>query len=155
MKKVVYIIFTFLAVSYTNTAFAEIYIDADEQIEFYQNDGKVIAIGNAKIRKDDQTIEADKITGFYEDKNNNKLNIDKIIAEGNVKINTKDIIATANRSEYLPKEDIVKLFDKVTISQNGNTITGDYAETNIKTGISKLVSKKTGGRVSGVFKEKN
>lgn len=133
---------------------AEITFDADNRIEIHQNENIVIAYGNAKVQKDGKAIIADKITSFYAKDANNKIAVDKIIAEGNVKITTQEATVTADKGEYILKEDIVKLYNNVTISQDGNNVKGDYAETNLKTGISKLISNKSGGRVSGVFKEK-
>lgn len=154
MRKSLLIIAAIGIILYSTISSAEVTMDADERVEIYQNDGKIIAIGNAIVKKDDKAIKADKIIGFYKKDSNNKIAIDKIIAEGKVIITTQDAVVAADKGEYILKEDIVKLFNNVTISQNGNIIKGDYAETNLKTGISKLMSQKSGGRVSGVFKEK-
>ncbi|MDR1694917.1 MAG: hypothetical protein LBR70_07005 [Lactobacillaceae bacterium] len=152
MKNFFLILLLFILISGNSNA--DIFLDADKSVEIHQNEGKIIAAGNAKIRKEDQSITADKITSFYEKDKSGKISVDKIIAEGNVLVVSSKASVTADKGEYIPKEDIVKLYNNVTISQDGNIIKGDYAETNLKTGVSKLVSNKSGGRVSGVFKEK-
>ena len=44
--------------------------------------------------------------------------------------------------------------DSIVIEQNGNILKGDLAETDLNTGISKLLSSAKQRRVKGVFKEK-
>lgn len=73
----------------------------------------------------------------------------------NVKIVTKDAEVTADRGVYLPKDNLVNLYDRVVIKQDGNFIRGDYAVTDLSTGVSRLLTRKgSGKRVSGVFREK-
>lgn len=70
----------------------------------------------------------------------------------NVKIVTKDAEVTADRGVYLPKDNLVNLYDRVVIKQDGNFIRGDYAVTDLSTGVSRLLTRKgSGKRVSGVF----
>lgn len=74
----------------------------------------------------------------------------------NVKIVTKDAEVTADRGVYLPKDNLVNLYDRVVIKQDGNFIRGDYAVTDLSTGVSRLLTRKgSGKRVSGVFREKD
>lgn len=197
-------------------------INADKRVEWYQNDNKIIAIGNAVAIKDKSKIKAEKIEGFYAKDSNGKFKLDRIVADdnvivyannmeafgshidhnvnedeillegkpskikgkggivsasegiryspskgvatavGNVKIDAKDGTVTADKGEYFLKQEIVKLYNNVTIAKDGNYVKGDKAETNLKTGISRLIadkptsdgSSKKGGRVTGVFKEK-
>ena len=94
--------------------------------------------------------------GFFtkESGKSSSLTLDKVNFSGNVKIVTKDATVTADRGTYFPQSGIVKLFDNVTINQSGNILHGDKAETNLNTGISKLLAGSKKGRVKGVFKEK-
>lgn len=100
----------------------EIDIKAQKQVEIYKNQNKVIAIGNAVVSQKGTDVNADRITGFFE-KNGEDMQLDKVYAIGNV-----------------------------VITQGKNVLRGEEAETDMKTGISRIISKK--GRVSGVFKEK-
>ena len=62
---------------------------------------------------------------------------------------------TALRGTYLAQAGKINLFDDVVINQNGNILKGSRAETDLNTGISKILSGSSSkGRVSGVFKEK-
>ena len=78
----------------------------------------------------------------------------KVQIFGHVKITTSNAEVTAERGVYYPQEGKVRLDDNIVINQNGNTLKGDKAETNLNTGISKLISTSQSGRVKGVFKEK-
>ena len=82
------------------------------------------------------------------------LTLNKVDIFGNIKIVTPDATVTADKGAYLPRVGLIKLFTNVVINQQGNILRGDQAETNLKTGISKLISGSKTGRVKGVFKEK-
>ena len=82
------------------------------------------------------------------------MTLDKVDIFGNIKIITKDAEVSAEKGTYLPQSGLIKLFNNVTINQQGNILHGDKAETNLNTGISRLLSGNKNGRVKGVFKEK-
>ena len=92
---------------------------------------------------------------FFKKDANDKMTMDKVEIYDNVKIVTKDATVTADKGLYLPKIAVIKLFDNVLIDQQGNKLKGDFAETNLNTGKSRIIAGKTSkGRVSGIFKEK-
>ena len=99
-------------------------------------------------------VHADLMTAWFNKNTAGKLELDRIDIEKNVKIISKDAIITALRGTYYAKSGTVKLFDEITINQNGNILKGDKAETNLNTGISKILSGGNKSRVSGIFKEK-
>ena len=253
----------FIAHLITLSAHAEdILIDSDKRLEWYRDEQKIVAIGNAVAKKTDNTLKGDTLTAFYErvqlEDGTQKTQIQKILADGNVtlinpkatgtgihfeydlpsqkatltgqpakivieqeapkeqettennspqapkkepsassksdtkqnpsytvyaekmisffdedkqgkqvlnrieiyaqnkpvKIVNKQATVTGNRGTYFPKENKLKLFEKVTINQNGDVLNGDYAETDLKTGISRLLSTQKKGRVSGIFHNK-
>lgn len=132
-------------------------ITAKESITYYPSQNKAIALGSVYAEDMNKNqIYADKMIAFFKKGGpDNKLDMDKVEIYGHVKIVSKDADVIADKGLYLPKTGIVKLFDNVLINQQGNKIRGDFAETNLNTGISKLLAGKTSqGRVSGVFKEK-
>jgi lipopolysaccharide export system protein LptA len=103
------------------------------------------------------TVYAEKMISFFDEDKQGKqtLNRIEIYAQNNpVKIVNKQATVTGNRGTYFPKENKLKLFEKVTINQNGDVLNGDYAETDLKTGISRLLSTQKKGRVSGIFHNK-
>lgn len=130
-------------------------ITAVESITYYPSQEKAIALGDVEATdKDNNKLYSDSMTAYFKKDNQNQLQMDRVEIDGNVKIITKDAKVTASKGLYLPNESKVKLFDNVTIYQGENILKGDEAETNLNTGISRLLSQKKNGRVSGVFKEK-
>lgn len=132
-------------------------ITAENNITYYPSQQKAVATGNVFAQDQKQNkIYSDKMIAFF--KKNEKtesLDMEKIEIYDNIKIKTPDAVVEADKGLYLPKTGIVKLFDNVLITQEGNKLRGDFAETNLNTGISRLLAGKTSnGRVSGVFKEK-
>ncbi len=132
-------------------------ITAEDHIIYYPNQQKAIALGNVTATdKDKNTLYADKMVADFK-KNNKKsqnLTLDKVDVFNNVKIVTNNATVTADKGTYLPQKGLIKLFDNVTINQQGNILQGDKAETNLNTGISKLISTSPQKRVHGIFKEK-
>ena len=132
-------------------------ITAQENITYYPSQQKAIALGNVKaIDKDGNQLFSDKMIAFFVKgkDDSSSLTLDKVDIFGNVKIITKDATVTADKGTYLPNSGLVKLFDNIIINQEGNLLRGDKAETNLNTGISKLLAGSKTGRVKGVFKEK-
>jgi lipopolysaccharide export system protein LptA len=89
---------------------------------------------------------------YFKKDENNKLILDYIDINDIIKIKTQDADITAKRGTYYANEGKIKLFEDVTITQKGNILRGNMAETDLNTGISKILSGKT-NRVSGIFKE--
>lgn len=131
-------------------------ITAEESITYYPQAKKAIAIGNVHaVDKENNQIYSQKMIAFFIKDNQNKMVMDKVEIYNKVKIITKDATVWADKGLYLPKMGVIKLFDNVLIDQQGNKLKGDFAETNLNTGKSRIIAGKTSkGRVSGIFKEK-
>lgn len=124
-------------------------------ITYYQSKQKAIAKENVTATDSKgNKVYADLMTAWFTKDSDNKLVLDKIDIEKNVKIISSDTTITALRGTYYAKSNTVKLFDNVVINQNDNILKGAQAETNLNTGISKILSSGSKSRVSGVFKEK-
>lgn len=132
-------------------------ITATESITYYPSKQQAIALGDVvAVDAQKNKIYSDRMVSFFEKNAQGSLEMKKVEIYDNIKIVTKDAEVTADKGTYLPKEALIKLYDHVIISQNGNSLKGDYAITDMNTGISRLISKKgSGKRVSGVFKEKS
>lgn len=131
-------------------------ITAEENITYYPNQQRAIALGNVMATDKDNKIYSDKMIAYFQKVGNtSNLEIQKIEIFGNVKIVSPSANVTADRGVYLPKNSLVKLYDNVIIDQDGNIIKGDKAESNLATGISKMLSGSKNGKVRGVFKEKS
>lgn len=134
-------------------------ICAEDNITYYPSQQKAVAFGNViAVDKDSNRIFADKMVAYFIKSGNNDntsgLTLDKVEISGNVKIKTPNADVSSDRGTYLPRTGKIKLYDHIVIEQNGNILKGDLAETDLNTGISKLLSSAKQRRVKGVFKEK-
>lgn len=131
-------------------------ITAKQSITYYPTAQKAIALGDVQASdKDNNKIFSEKMIAFFKKDANGNMSMDKVEIYDNVKIVTKDATVTADKGLYLPKTAVIKLFDNVLIDQQGNKLKGDFAETNLNTGKSRIIAGQTSqGRVSGIFKEK-
>ena len=128
-------------------------ITSDGDIVFYQSEQKAIAKNNVKaIDHQGNLVNSDEMIAYFKKDENNKLILDYIDINDIIKIKTQDADITAKRGTYYANEGKIKLFEDVTITQKGNILRGNMAETDLNTGISKILSGKT-NRVSGIFKE--
>ncbi len=135
------------------TADAEITAKGD--ITYYQSEQKAVArdgviATDAKGNK----VYADLMTAYFIKDAQDKMILDRIDIAQNVKIISQDAQVTALKGTYYAQAGKIKLFDDVVINQNGNILKGSEAETDLNTGISKIISGSKSGRVSGVFKQK-
>ena len=122
-------------------------------ITFWISQQKAIAKNNVvAVDHQGNTVRADNMTAYFTQNSDGKLILDKIDISDNVKINAKDAEITSRTGTYYANEGKIKLFDDVVITQNGNILKGNSAETDLNTGISRILSGNK-GRVSGVFKE--
>lgn len=130
-------------------------ITATESITYYPSKQQAVALGDVIASDKDNKIYSQKMISYFEKNAAGNLEMKRVEIFDNVKIVTKDANVTAEKGVYLPKTGKVKLFNDVVIDQKGNILKGDMAETNLNTGISTLIAKKSSGRrVTGVFKEK-
>ncbi len=75
-----------------------------------------------------------------------------VTAEGNAKVVTpKGIVAAADRLDYVAATDRADLFGHVEIIDRDNVLRGTRAEVEFDKEISRLLSDKTGKRVTGVL----
>lgn len=132
-------------------------ITAEDKITYYPNQQKAIALGRVvAVDKDKNTLYADKMVAYFEkgSEKSQNMTLNKVDVFDNVKIITDNATVTADKGTYLPKSGLIKLYDNITINQQGNILRGDKAETDLNSGISKLISASPKQRVRGVFKEK-
>ena len=131
-------------------------ITAKGCITYYQSKKQAVARdGVVATDAKGNKVYADLMTAYFVTGADDKLVLDRIDIEQNVKIISEDTVVTALRGIYLAQAGKINLFDDVVINQSGNILKGSKAETDLNTGISKILSGSgSKGRVSGVFKEK-
>ena len=110
---------------------------------------QVIAIGAASYKDDNgRVVEGERVVAFL----NEEGAIETINAEGNAKVVTPTgIVAVADRLDYVAATDRADLFGNVEIVDRDNIMRGARAEVEFDKEISRLLSDKTGKRVTGVL----
>jgi lipopolysaccharide export system protein LptA len=117
-------------------------ITANRKIEYRTQQKIAIVEGNAIAYKDDKKVRADRFTAFFANGKDGNLEIQRVIAEGNVVITTPTEVATADRGVYNHKTGIAQLIGSVKLTRGDNQLNGDRAEVNLKTGVSRLLATK-------------
>ncbi len=128
-------------------------ITAEDKIIYYPKEAKATAYGNVTAHNKQNKVQSDEMISYFEKDKQGNLAMDKVNIKGHVKITTPQATATSQRGIYLPKEGKVKLYENVEINQDGSIIRGSYAETDLNTGISRMLAGENGGRVSGIFRQ--
>ena len=91
----------------TSSFAGNITLDADDRVEYHQKEQKLVAKGNAKAAKDDLSIRAETLTGYYNQNGKNKIS--RIEALKNVEMITPDAQAYGEKMIYDVKEDTATL----------------------------------------------
>ena len=123
--------------------------DADKQIDFERNNSVMILQENAHIAMTDgRELFGDHITVFLDENEN----VSRVIAKGGVEvIQNASSSANGDEADYDHKGNVTVLTGNVTLVDGENKLSGDVAEIDFSTGISKIISSKSNGRVSGQF----
>ncbi|MGH6960638.1 MAG: LptA/OstA family protein [Dongiaceae bacterium] len=127
-------------------------VTADESLEYRENEQMVIARGNAIAVRDDQRVRADVMIGYFEKQTDDKLELIRIAADGDVQVKSKDTVASGAAGDYDLRTEIMTLNGDVKITNGQNQFNGEVAEVNFDTGISKLLGSPSGtGRVKSLI----
>lgn len=126
---------------------------ADNGITYYPDRGMAVAKGNVVADNGKNKIFADVMETYFKTGKDGTEVLERVEIPENPKIVTADGEVTAATGIYYPDQGKVYLYENVVISQNGNVLHGDKAETDLNTGISKVLS--GGKRVSGVWYEED
>ncbi len=129
-------------------------ISATNNITYYIDQDKAIATGDVVVDNGTNKIYSNKMEVYFTKDKNNQQTIKQIEIPDSVKIITKNGEVTSKTGIYYPQTNIVKLYEDVVIIEGENILKGNMAETNIKTGQSKIISG-DGAKVSGVLFEED
>ncbi len=109
-----------LFLALTNLLSAEIRISS-EDLEIDKKNKISIFTGNVHVVEKDLEIWSNTLIIKYLD----QAQIEKIIAENNVKVIRNNMVAKSEKAIYNPNIDVVKLFINVQVQEDGNTINCD------------------------------
>ncbi len=128
-------------------------VTARDKFQYWVNEGRLEAIGNAVAVRDGDKLEADKIIATFVQDNKGKRVLKTLEALGSVVITTPDEVLTGNRAIYQADSNIAQLHENVKITRGLNVLEGERAQVNLVTNISKIFggTAETGGRVRGIF----
>jgi lipopolysaccharide export system protein LptA len=117
-------------------------IEADQGVEWRQNEQVYIARGNATAKRGDTTIRADALYAHYRKTQDNRQEIYKITAEGAVKITTPKETITSDTAEYAVETSVFTLKGRpVKIDSGKSTLTAALVIYNSKSKVAHV----TGG----------
>jgi lipopolysaccharide export system protein LptA len=139
-------------------------VTAKDAIQYWSEEHKAVAIGDALIVTDDhRSIAADTLTGYFvasgaapsgtkpgADPDDQASKLRKVVAVGHVVVRTATDIATGDRGVYRPATGIAILTGDVHITRGPNELSGQKGQVNMKTGIATLMAA-PGHRVEGLI----
>lgn len=132
-------------------------VTARDQFEYWTNDGRVIAVGDAKIIRPKvgggtDTLRADKISALMKENEKGQRVLHSMEAIGNVVITTPTEVVTGAYGIYKTDTNKAELTGDVVIKRGPNVLQGKKAEVDLTTNTSRMFGdEKTGGQVRGVF----
>lgn len=124
-------------------------ISATRQMEYWERKQMAIARGNATAVHEGKKVRADTLTALMRKGKKGKSEVHTIEAFNNVIILTEEDRARADKGIYTIDNGLALLSGNVKITRENNILTGDQAEINLNTGISRLLRKKQ--RIRGII----
>ena len=97
-------------------------IEADQGVEWRQNEQVYVARGNATAKRGDNTVRADALFAHYRRTADNRQEIWRITAEGAVKITTPKETITSDSAEYMVETGVFTLKGKPVKLDNGKSV---------------------------------
>ncbi|MFY7776772.1 MAG: LptA/OstA family protein [Elstera sp.] len=122
-------------------------ITARDSLEYWDGRKVAVARGNAVAVEADRRISADVLTAHLATDASGKANrISKLDGFGNLAIATPKEAASSEKGVYDMDRQIATLLGTVKVTQGKNQLNGDYAEVNLKTGVSRILRGTAAGR---------
>lgn len=131
-------------------------ITANDSLEYWEKEQIAVARGNAVAQRLKNRIRADALTARFVETKEGALDVSRVDAVGNVVITTPREVARGSKGVYYVAKGIATLDGDVRITRGANQLSGEAAEVNLRTGVSRLVpgKGKTNTRVRGLFRPK-
>ncbi len=132
-------------------------VTAHDSFEYWVTDGRINAIGRAKVVRPKpeggtDTIEADKISAILKENAQGERVLHSMEAVGNVIITSPSEIVTGAYGIYKADTNKAELTGGVTIRRGPNILQGEKAYVDLNTNTSQMFgSQMPNGRVRGVF----
>lgn len=129
-------------------------VRARDSLQFWEFQQVAVARGDAMARRDDQEIRADVLTAYFRPGADGRLEMSTVKADGDVRVTTATEFASGDGGVYYVAEQLATLNGGVRISRGESIMSGEYAEVDLASGVSRLLGAPPGqpgdARVRGV-----
>ncbi len=115
-------------------------VTAQKQIEYNLKNRIAKAQGNAQASDGTNTITADVLSAFFGTNNQQETTLNKVTAQGHVRIETPTDIIKADKASYNLILEEANAQGHVILMRDNNQLSGNRAIVNLKTGVSQLLS---------------
>ena len=115
-------------------------VTARDKIEYFSQEKKALLVGDATVVKDNRKVRSDTMTARFAEDAKGKMALSRADIVGNVVITTPTEVARAERGVYNADSGIATLTGGVKLTRGDNQLNGEFAEVNLKTGISRLLA---------------
>lgn len=115
-------------------------LTARDSLEYWEERRLAVARGNAVVVREDKRIRADVITAHFKPRGAGQQEIDRVDAYGDVRIATEVEVIRGEKAAYDVDKRIATVTGDVRITRDQNQLNGGYAEVNLETGVSRLLS---------------
>lgn len=115
-------------------------ITARDSLEYWETKNMAVARGDAVAIREDKRIQADVLSAYFEPDAEGNLALVRIDAFGNVRIATATEFASGDRGVYYVDREFATLTGSVKITREDSQMNGEYAEVDMKNGISRLLA---------------
>lgn len=124
-------------------------VTARDSMEYWKDRDTVVAKGDVFTVHGDTKVKSDNANGYFHVDSTGKKVLYQVEALGNVRTDTPKQTAWSDKMVYNLETKIAVFTGHVRIQQGNNTFTGDRAEINTATNVSRLLSDpgQSGGRV--------
>lgn len=127
-------------------------LTAEHSLEYRDGPQIAIARGNATVVQADRQVRADVMTGHFQRRSDGELDLVRLEADGTVEVKAPDTFATSAKGDYDLTTDIMTLSGDVKVTNAGNQFNGEFAEVNVRTGVSRLLGSAGGsGKVKSLI----
>jgi lipopolysaccharide export system protein LptA len=128
-------------------------VTARDRLEYSDAKHQASAHGAVTVVREGQRLDAEDMVATLVPGAEGKLAISKVEASGNVRIATKREFIRADRGTYDADKQFAVLTGGVKVTQDQNQLNGEYAEVDLKSGVSRLFGAPPGaggGQVKGL-----
>lgn len=124
-------------------------ITARDSLEYWEKKNMAVARGDAVAVREDNEIRADVLTAHFREGSDGGLELERVEGHGNVEVTSPTEYARGDRGTYFIGREFATLTGDVRITREENQLNGQYAEVDMKTGVSRLLAAPPGAAPSG------